>query len=107
MMDYSFIIVAVVAFVYSEMLTAPGMIFNRLFIQLDSLLPEYIHKPLIGCYKCVSGQMALWYFGLKYTFCNLTISLSGLFLIFDLIGFICLTIFTAWIIAKIHNHLEG
>lgn len=51
---------AVVGFVYSGILTLP----EHLLANLDyhaSRLPWWAYKPLIGCAKCVTGQIALWY----------------------------------------------
>ncbi len=87
---------AIVAFVYSEVLTEPGMALNWLFHLLNKL-PEFLFKPLIGCFKCVSGQMALWVF--------LYFNWNG----YDLIAFgnhvffISLTIIASWIVSKIWN----
>lgn len=32
--------------------------YNRLIIRL----PEWLYKPLGGCYVCFTGQVCLWYF---------------------------------------------
>jgi len=67
--------IAVVAYVYSVILTEPGMILNPLYRWLDSMnekwLPDWAFYPLIGCSKCVSGQMALWYYVVTCTSYNL------------------------------------
>lgn len=54
--------IAVSAFTYSNMLTAPGQILNQLSDYLERKLPEWLYKPLIGCQYCVSGQWALWFY---------------------------------------------
>lgn len=54
--------IAISAFVFSNMLTASGMILNRLLEYSEEKLPEWLHKPLIGCQYCVAGQWALWFF---------------------------------------------
>jgi hypothetical protein len=55
--------IAIVAYIYSDVLTEGGMILNGLYVWLDSKkIPDWLFKPLIGCYKCVAGQMALWSF---------------------------------------------
>ena len=67
--------VAVVGFVYAVILTEEEMMFEKVKIFL-SRLPNFIYLPLIGCYKCVTGQMALWLFiflicpliGIRYNF---------------------------------------
>jgi hypothetical protein len=61
--------VALVAYVYAVILTEPGMILNAWFNFLDIKLGRRNHwlfKPLIGCFKCVAGQMALWYYLFTY-----------------------------------------
>jgi hypothetical protein len=54
--------IAIIAFVYSEILTEGGMILNGLYKFLEKHLGKYpyIFKPLIDCSKCVAGQIALW-----------------------------------------------
>jgi hypothetical protein len=54
--------IGIIAFVYSVLCTEGGMIFNRPYLWLQSNLPDYLYKPLIGCEKCVAGQMAFWYY---------------------------------------------
>jgi hypothetical protein len=63
MMDFVFLSIgiAIVAFVYTEILTEQGMILNWLH-SIITKLPATLHKPLISCAYCVSGQMALWLF---------------------------------------------
>ena len=50
---------SIVGFVYSAVLTQPDHLLAWLDYQL-SHLPWWAYKPLIGCPKCVTGQMALW-----------------------------------------------
>lgn len=61
------------AYVYTNWLTEPRMIFNWLYIKLLRLTednhgnesPWYLYSlfmVLIGCEKCVAGQWALWVF---------------------------------------------
>lgn len=59
--------VALVAYVYSYVLTGPGMILNGWYNYLDQWIGDaaekpriWLFKPLIGCFTCVAGQMALW-----------------------------------------------
>lgn len=54
--------VAIVAYVYSSVLTKPHHIFEGLKNYLENHLPEYLYLPLIGCYRCVTGQALLWSF---------------------------------------------
>ncbi len=63
--------VSITAFTYSYILTQPSEVFSWLYKQLNILFKNSeryqrgddmhpIFKLLIGCEKCVSGQMALW-----------------------------------------------
>lgn len=51
---------ATIAFVYSCILTEPGMLLGRVFGWITEKLPWYLHKPLISCEKCVVGQWSFW-----------------------------------------------
>ena len=55
---YTFLFAAT-AITYSEVLLAPGMIFERLGRILEQL-PEWLAKPLGDCVYCLGGQLALW-----------------------------------------------
>jgi hypothetical protein len=93
--------IAIVAYVYSDVLTEPGMVFNGLY-QLLNRLPEWLFKPLIGCYKCVAGQMALWI----YLFFCLTTPHSIEMVLYSIgnhIFFVSLTIFFTWMINKVYR----
>lgn len=103
-------LISILAFTYSYILTQPGEIFSSLYLKLDILFKNDkrmiegkgmhpIFKLLIGCPKCVSGQLSLWYFVLN-NFENLTYKL-----IFDLPLFVALTIFLTCIISLIYNKL--
>ena len=54
---------AVSGFVYTTILTDPGEIFDNLYSFLqrrfEATRPK-LFKVLIGCERCVSGQLALW-----------------------------------------------
>lgn len=39
----------------------PGEIF-AFYQRWINKLPEYLWKPLGGCFKCFAGQVAFWYF---------------------------------------------
>lgn len=58
---------AISAYTYSIELTAAGMLFGKLDAYLEETLPEWLYKPLIGCAKCVSGQLSFWGY---FYFCN-------------------------------------
>ncbi|MFT3704639.1 MAG: hypothetical protein QM802_19900 [Agriterribacter sp.] len=63
---------AIVAYVYINILIAPGMILHRWAVFLEKDLvketfePMYqrkehwLYKPLIGCELCCAGQLGLW-----------------------------------------------
>ena len=53
--------ISIIAFTYSVILTEPGMLLERIAARLSYYLPSWLFYPLIGCEKCVAGQMALWY----------------------------------------------
>lgn len=65
---------AVCAYVYAVVLIAPGMILHPFYKcickwwllrkkienEIEVEIESWFYKPLIGCYKCVSGQFAFW-----------------------------------------------
>lgn len=55
---------AVCGFVYTALLTDPDQIFDKLhdclYVHLKKKGHEKLFNVLIGCEKCVSGEMALW-----------------------------------------------
>lgn len=57
--------VAVIALVYSCILTDADMIMGKPFAWSVTHLPTWLHKPLISCEKCVAGQIAFW----SYPYC--------------------------------------
>lgn len=59
--EYS-LCIAIIAYVYADMMTEPEMIFDRLYDKLENSLPTWLFKPVVGCSKCVSGQIALWHY---------------------------------------------
>jgi len=92
---------ALTAYVYSEVLTQPGMILNGFYNWLERNLVtesqgrlEVIFKPLIGCYLCVAGQFALWGYLIAYL---------PHYNLFEHVFFICLTIFIARILHRIYT----
>lgn len=91
-----------IGFVYSQVLTEPGQILNPLWKLLDKYLGKYpfIFKPIIDCYKCVSGQMFLWtYLVISYY--------VGYVNWVELIYGICLTIFIAMILNFINDRIKN
>jgi hypothetical protein len=78
------------------------MIFNWLWNYLEPKLPNWLFKPLIDCYLCVCGQMALWsgfYFVDYKRPIFETVSLHAYY--------ICLTIFISIIINKIYEEIKS
>lgn len=111
------LMIAVTAFIYSDVLTEPGMLLNKVYRWLDysdcsnkRRVPEIIFNPLIGCFRCVSGQMALWVFmwnnSSKYmTFCRQFNLYDLVNLIAFHIYFMSITIYLTWIISKVYRKL--
>lgn len=96
-MRYEIIILcSICGFVWAEILTQPGHIFNGLFNWIDRTFQPRFAKPLGGCAVCVTGQIACW---------------VGLYVIrhhynpFHHIAFICTSIFITWIILKVQERL--
>jgi hypothetical protein len=58
--------VSFVAYVYSQVLTMPDMILNKVHNHVDRYFPKWLSYPLIVCFKCVSGQLAFWYYIIRY-----------------------------------------
>lgn len=56
------IMIPLVAVVYSVVLTDPGQLLAGVRYRAEQRLPWWLFNPLIGCYKCASGQIALWYY---------------------------------------------
>ncbi len=46
-------------------LTDDGMIFAW-YRRLIERLPDYLYKPLGGCFVCVTGQVLLWYYLIEH-----------------------------------------
>lgn len=90
---------ALIAYVYSVILTEDEMILNKLYIYLgQSNLPDWLFKPLIGCFRCVAGQFGLWgYLIINFRDYN----------VFDHLFTIMFTIFISIILNKIYGWLES
>lgn len=95
---------AVIGFVYSIVLTEPDMILYPVWKFLDRNLPPELFKPLMDCYKCVCGQIALWV-GLIIIYDGTTDTVFKT--VFAHIYFICLTIFISIILNKIYERTKG
>jgi hypothetical protein len=80
-----------------------GMIFNwyqRILLRHKKcsakfIIPEWLQKPLGGCYKCFVGQVCLWYF-----------IFTKPFDIIELLFFISVGILSAMVYNKIYCFLK-
>jgi hypothetical protein len=88
------IAVALVAFVYAEILTAPGMLLNSWYNYVARNAPDFLFKPLAGCIKCVAGQLALWVYMVNYWH---SYSIQAH------VFYICFAIFITLLLNKIHT----
>lgn len=60
--ELSFLI-AIAAYVYTNILTDVDMIFNWVYNKLDEKIKyRWIFHVIIHCEKCVAGQLSLWVF---------------------------------------------
>ena len=93
--------ISVCAFVYVVLLTEPYYIFGDLYAYLETRLPWYIFKPIMGCEKCVAGQLSMWgYLYLNYLEYDLHHAFTHVF-------FICLTIIITHIITLLMKWLKN
>lgn len=89
--------VAVCAYVFI-LLTEEGMIFGWYGRLISKIKFDWIYKPVGGCLACFSGQLATWYYLIKYFH---SYSLTGH------VFFICAVILTVLFLDKIityENH---
>jgi len=56
--------VAIVAYVF-VILTSPGEIFY-FWYRIINHLPDWLFRPLGGCFKCAAGQAALWFYLIRH-----------------------------------------
>ena len=108
------IFISISAFVYANILSQPGEVFgkwygflNNLF-QTDKRIVEGkglhpIFKMIIGCEKCVSGQLAFWFFMAHYYNGYLSGTHSFIYNVFEHILFTCTTIFLTTIIKSLYE----
>lgn len=108
-------VIAIIAVMYSVVLSRPGEIFGWLYDKLNTwfnernpckgtreqrgLGPHPVFKLLIGCFKCVAGQWAFWIF-LIYCW-----PVYNMFFIIPHLLFVGLTIFFSLIIYKFNQYL--
>jgi len=64
-MIITFILIGIAAWTFSMILSDPEMIFGWWF-KLIEPLPDWIGKPLGKCEYCLAGQLALWYYIVKF-----------------------------------------
>jgi len=97
------ILIAVLSFTYTNILTEPDMIFNGLYKLCDKYMPRWLFYPFIHCEKCNAGQIALMVFIYNYY-------LGFIFYPVETIGFCALfvafTIFTVYTIKQIWEKLK-
>jgi hypothetical protein len=85
--------ISLIAFMFCA-LGSEGMIFEW-YQNIICKLPEWLCKPLGGCYKCFTGQVCLWYF-----------IFTKPFNIIELLFFVSAGIFTAMIYHKLYCWLK-
>jgi small-conductance mechanosensitive channel len=94
------LLIAIAAFVYSYILTGPGMILEHLYAEASTHWPAWLHKPVISCEKCVAGQLAFWLFPFW-----VTIKFDFEFDPVSHLLFICLTIYLVEMIKAIYTKM--
>lgn len=96
-----------IGFVYAFVLTEPYMIFEKLVVFLERKLPTWLFKPIIGCERCVTGQITLWVFvfifGTNCTGYFTTDILVLLKTFFTHVYFVCFAIYTCVLLKKLYN----
>lgn len=90
--------IALIAYIYSVVLTEQGMLLNGVYLWCEKRLPHWLFSPVIGCCYCVSGQFALWYYLIQYW---------NEYRFFDHVLFISATIFSMLIISPTINYIEN
>jgi hypothetical protein len=95
---------AIIAYVYSKILTRPEMILGSVYgflsqVAVDYPSTEWILKPLMLCPLCVGGQLALWTF-ILYGWLHLELVHS----IIDLLFFLSITILLVQLLLKTKLH---
>ena len=85
--------ISLISFMFCALGTE-GMIFEW-YQKLIKRLPDYIRKPIGGCYICFTGQVCLWYFVITEPFD-----------VIELLFFISTGIMSAMIYHKIYCSLR-
>lgn len=91
---------AVIGYVYSIVLTEPDQVLYPVWKFLDRILHPVIFKPVMDCYKCVAGQIALWFYLVEYGALSFKVTFFHIY-------FICLTIFISIMLNKIYERIKG
>jgi hypothetical protein len=86
--------ISLIAFMFCALGQDEGMIFYW-YQRLIRRLPEYLCRPLGGCYICFTGQVCLWYF-----------VITRPFQIIELLFFISFGILSAMLYNKIYCWLK-
>ncbi len=115
---------AVIGFVYSDVLTEPDMLLHGTYKWIEKTLHnkckskmfedqweyKWIFKPVIACFRCVTGQIALWTFLVmfaNYRGVAEEISLQSAKLLFEQlfhhIYFITISIYFSWMLSKLYR----
>lgn len=103
MIEYELaILIAVLSFTYTNILTEPDMIFNGLYRYLDGRIPNWLFYPLIHCEKCNAGQIALMVFIYNYWIGFFFYPIETLGIMFLFIAF---TIFTTYTIKQLWQRI--
>lgn len=94
---------ALIAYVYTQILTMPGMLFAKPYEAITAYVAahpehEWLWKPIILCTTCVTGQLALWSWALIYP---LRIALAAEFI--DVLAYLSLALLLSQLLNKYLN----
>lgn len=102
-------LIAIFAYTYAGILTEPNQIFNGLYKKLNFAFngntgkKHWLFKIIIGCEKCVAGQIALWLYAITHIMEYQEYPEETPFLH---LAFIAFTIFLTSVITHIHKTIE-
>jgi len=88
--------IPLIAFMFVALGQTEGMIFN-FYQKWINHLPDWLCKPLGGCYKCFTGQVCFWYYLIWHL---------NTYKIFDHLFFISTGILIAMAYNKIYCYLK-
>lgn len=86
--------IGIFVYVFTELMD-DGMILNWYAKLIDRIKYDWIYKPLGGCNKCMAGQVALYFYLIKY---------FHSYDFFEHVFFISATILTTLLIDKIMDY---